>query len=502
MKIPLLNPFTALLVFACITAWSAAEASANTLGPWVDDELAPYLATQLTGHPRFKGETVVFVGLENNAPAPVTNKLVLAVRDRLVNTLVNQPGITIGWQSSQSAGRDGKAMDCTSDAVHYYVGLDVSKLMDGRHRITIRVLDGEDRSWVTGMGKTWEGRLTRDQRKAFEQAMTDENFRGSREVPFTTTQADLLAAGLAHELTCKLLRQVSGEYVIAANKATDPTAPANAMSGALALVRNNLAGQPALQFTSNSSAANARLEGKAHAIAGDLYQYWVTITPTGEATDLPAVSASTYVRLPYTTAPVVAQERPVITPAPAPARPVSNKLLEPLRVVEPRNRRACFKRKSSYRKAKLRTADFTVARGECFLLQTNAERDASVFLLNYQVMHGLVNLTGRRCGQSPWIDARGGEALQFPATRDVRPSASAWQGQPGLESFYAIAVSDRNAARELSVHVQALPTRCALSPTQGLEGPELEAWLNGLRDITNRWQHAVDWQAVRVEHVY
>lgn len=510
MKVPLLNPFTALLLFAGIAAWSAAEASANTLGTWVDDELAPYLASQLTEHPRFKGETVVFVGLENGAPAPVTNKLVLAIRQRLVNTLIDQSGITIGWHADNHAnGREGSVVDCTRDTVHYYVGIEVSRLMDGQHRMTLRVLDATDRSWVTGTGKSWEGRLTRKQKDAFQQAMTDDYFRGSREVPYTTAQADILAARLAHELTCNLLRQVSGEYVIAANDEAEATAPANAMSGALALVRNNLSGQPALQITSNASAANARLEGKAHAIAGDLYQYWVTIVPTGaptgDTTALPAVSTSTYVRLPYTSAPVVAQTKPVITPVPIPVSPISqssNDLLTPLRIVEPRKRRACNWR-GSYRRAGLVTADHHIKRGDCFLLETRAERDASVFLLNYQVIHGLVNLAGPRCGQaSPWINARAGQPLHFPTAQDVRQSASAWQGHPGLESFYAIAVSDPNAARELSEHVGQLPARCTLSAKQGLEGPELEAWLGGLRDLTNRWQHALDWQAVRVEHVY
>ncbi|UCG71551.1 MAG: hypothetical protein JSV45_09795 [Chromatiales bacterium] len=501
MNVPWLNPFTALLLFACLVAWSASEASAADLGTWVDQDLAPYVAEQLTEHPRFKGETVVFVGLNNGAPAPVTNKLVLAIRQRLANTLVDQPGINIGWQSTNNAaGRDGPAVDCTRDTVHYYLGLEVTQLMDGRHRVALRVLDATDRSWVTGTGQSWEGRLTRKQKDAFKQAMTDEYFRGSREVPYTSAQADLLAARLAHEFTCNLLRQVSGEYVIAAKADENDTANTNAMSGALALVRNNLAGQPALQLTSNVNAANARLEGKAHAIAGDLYQYWVTITPTGDADTVPAVSASTYVRLPYTGSTTVAQTN-VTPPAPLPVNAVSNDLLTPLRIVEPRKRRACNWR-GSYRRAGLVTADHHIKRGDCFLLETRAERDASVFLLNYQVIHGLVTLAGPRCGQTQWINARAGQPLHFPTAQDVRQSASAWQGHPGLESFYAIAVSDPNAARELSAHVGQLPARCTLSAKQGLEGLELEAWLGGLRDITHRWQHALDWQAVRVEHVY
>ncbi|MDJ0927918.1 MAG: hypothetical protein QNJ73_09730 [Gammaproteobacteria bacterium] len=485
---------TVLLLFA-----RAVDARTTTLMTWADQELAPYVVSQLTEHPRFKGETVVFVALQDGAPAPITNALVLELRDRLVNAVIDEPAVTIGWQTDH-VGRDGPAIDCTRDIVHYYIGLEVDRLIDDRHRVTLRVLDATDRSWVTGTSQSWEGRLTRAQKKAFSQSMTDEYFRGSREVPFSPTQTDLLAARLAHELTCNLLRQVGGEYVIAADSASERSAQ---LAGALELVRNNLAGNPALQITTNSGVANATLVGKAHPIAGDLHQYWVTITPTGTATELPAISASTYVRLPYSARVPVAAANPGPASAPLPVSAPNNDLITPLYVVEPRQRSSCYRRGWPSRKVRVVGSDHTIARGECFWLQTRPERDVAMFLLNYQVIHGLVSLTGRRCGNSSaWLDARADKTLQFPAPDDDRVSASAWQGHAGLESFYAIAVSNDRAARELAVLVEQLPTRCALSATQGLSGSALEAWLARLGSFNNRWQHAVDWQAVRVEHVY
>ena len=321
--------------------------------------------------------------------------------------------------------------------------------------------------------------------------MTDDYFRGSRQVPYAATQADILAARLAHELTCSLLRQTAGEYVIASEADAD-AGHATGMEGALALVRNNLARNPALQITANAGGANARLAGQAHSITGDLHQYWVTITPTGDV-DLPPVSASAYVRLPES-APsrAVTGGAPSVSPRPA-TRLVADDLIAPLQVVEPRRRRACLAAGAARGRPKLVKADHQIQRGDCFLLQTQAHRDASIFLLNYQVTHGLVSLSGARCGPSstPWRSVRAGQALRFPTRDDVRPSASAWQGRPGIESFYAIAVSDGNAARELSALVEALPVRCSLSAMQGLDGPDLQDWLGQL-----------DWQAVRVEHRY
>ena len=497
---------TTYLVILC--AWSAMSSavSAADLASWADQKLAPYVASQLTEHPRFRGETVVFVALENGAPAPVTNALALALRDRLVNAIVDRPGITIGWQSaSEQARRDGSNIDCTRDTVHYYLGLEVVQGMQDEYRVTLRVLDAEDRSWVSGTSRSWAGRLTKKQKQAFKQVVTDDYFRGSREVPFSAAQSDILAAQLAHELSCKLLRQVAGEYVIATPGESGDTAATAPLAGALALVRNNLAGNPSLQITSQASAANASLEAKAHPIVGDLHQYWVSITPTSNDLALSPVSVSAYVRLtPSPRAPVATTATSVPMPVnPLPVNMTAPELISPLRIVEPRQRKSCYRAGSTKRQQRLVTADHTVGRGDCFLLQTRADRDASVFLLNYQVIHGLVNLSGRACDQSAsWLRARAGETLLFPAANEGRPAASAWQGHPGLESFYVIAVSDPAVARELGRLVDQLPSRCSLAAAHGLVGPELQAWLAGLSEFTDRWQPSLQWQAVRVEHVY
>jgi len=489
----------ALIAVGCTTSPAMAKSRPTTLTGWMDRELVPYLADQLAEHPRFEGETVVFVAFDDGAPAPSTNALVLALRDRLIDTLDDTPGIVIGWQTGRGGAQWNVGdIDCTRDAVHYYIGLEVAPLLDGRHRVNMRVLDAEDQSWVAGTGKTWEGRLTSAQRRAFEQALTDEYFRGERDVPFSATQTDMLAAHLAHELACKLLRQTDGEYVIAAAESAVASA-ATPLAGTIELVGNNLAGTPSLQISSRTDSANAILEGKAHHIDGDLYQYWVTVTPGSDRPRLPTISASAYVRVS-----VAAAKRVTARDAVAQVAPRANAaLLAPIRVLEPRQRRACYQGGSSRWRQQLVTADFTVRRGECFLLQTHANRNATVFLLNYQVSRGLVRLSGDQCGPATrTITALAGERLQFPATGDRRPSASAWQGTQGVESFYVVAVSDPEAAREVDMLIDRLPSRCTLSAADGLHGSELRDWLHTFGAVVDRWQNRVDWQAVRVEHIY
>jgi hypothetical protein len=486
---------TATTLAACLLHPAAAKSRLADLAHWTETELIPYVETQLTEHPRYKGETVVFVALADGAPSPVTNELVLAIRDRLVTAIIDKPGISIGWQPEYDF-KD--RIDCARDSAHYFIGFETAQLIDRRYRVTMRVLDVEDQSWVTGSGMIWEGRLTSAQRRAFEQTLIDEYFRGGRDAPFEASQTDVLAARLAHDLSCSLVRQVAGEYVIAKTA----TAARTHLPGTIELVWNNLAGNPSLRIATDKSDANAILEGKAHHIDGDLYQYWVTVTATGGTTQLPAAGASAYVRLPVSAA---AERNPparIATHAPAAASRAGGELLAPIRLLEPRQRRACYRGGSSHWQEPLVDADYTVGRGECILLQMHADRDAVVFLLNYQVRHGLVRLSDSRCGREPMsFRLSAGERLRFPNADDGRPSASAWTGQQGVESFYALAVSDPSLAREIGGLIGRLPKRCTLSASDGLKGAQLGDWLDDLDAIVDQGRHAVDWQAVRIQHV-
>ena len=75
-----------------------AASTERNLDRWMNDELIPHVRQELQTHPRFKGETVMFVVLNDNAPATRSNALALSLRDRLLNAAVDTPGVTIGWR--------------------------------------------------------------------------------------------------------------------------------------------------------------------------------------------------------------------------------------------------------------------------------------------------------------------------------------------------------------------------------------------------------------------
>ena len=215
-----LVPILALAAALAVSPHAAAKE--RNLDRWFDQELVPFVTAQLVEHPRFKNETVMFVVLENNAPASVSNALALSLRDRLLDAALNTAGVSIGWrQGGTPAARSTQPIDCTHDDVHYYIGLELSRHLDGTYGITVRALDLEDRNWVSGFSESWKGQLSTVQRQAARESRADKTFRGARDVPFMAEETDLLAAHLAHELSCALHRETSGSYVVAVNGMVD-----------------------------------------------------------------------------------------------------------------------------------------------------------------------------------------------------------------------------------------------------------------------------------------
>lgn len=480
--------FGLLMTAACTALASAADRQLN-LDHWMSRELTPYVAETLATYPRFKGASIRFVVMQDGKPQPSSNALALALRDRLQDALVDTPGIRIAWRPFQVEGKRDQgraAIDCTADEVNYYVGLELTEGRNGVFRVAARALDLEERSWVSGFGKSWEGPLTTTQYRAYRRIETDDSFRGDRDVPYSESETDMLAAHLAHELGCTLLRQVSGEYVAQLPGADMAAAGSD---GLVELVSNNLAAYRALQITPHAGEANAQIEGKAHRVDDDLYQYWITVRPKDATGNLTSLSASAYVYLPdsYMLASLVADE-------PQPAMISDGKLLASLQLVEVDARRHC------------RASGFGA--GSCFALQARTSDDAVMFFVNHQLNNGLVRLSGGDCARRTSARvARADQSLRFglPAESLADGSwlpATGWQPDPDADTYLAIAVSDSKAAHAVSQHLERLPRRCAAAVRPGLEGPALRRWLEEFGQIAQRWQSHVDWRAIRVRNMY
>jgi hypothetical protein len=494
-----------LILFALLVAQSipsVAESREKDLDRWVDRDLIPYVRQQLLVHPRFKGETVMFVVLNENTPASSTNALALSMRDRLLAAAVDTRGVEIGWQQGRGGiSPESTPGDCMHDDVHYYIGIELTQKLDGSYAVNVRALDLEDRNWVTGFGRRWQGKLSTSQRQAMRQERVDETFLGARDVPFTLAQTDLLAAHLAHRLTCTLKKRVEHDYVVSVDL-IEP--PASGLEGTVELISNNLANRQALTLSADASVANSMLSGKAHQIDGVLHQYWVTVTPTGEVGDVAAISASAYIVLPTHAVPAkeaMAAANPgpdtsgaalvaTATRRPPVSIPNAGKdaLISPLGIVPPSTRTEC-------------------GIGACSMLETRAKEDAIVFFLEHQANYGLVRLADASCRERTVARvARRGEAIRFPIARTTTSKRNwsetyEWDPAPELDTYYALVATDARIARSLANHIDRLPMRCTEAMRPGLEDEDLQKWFEDLAMLTARAADRIDWRAIEVRDV-
>ena len=494
----------AAVIFLSLLAAQAAAAERD-LDRWFDRELVPFVTSQLVEHPRFKGESVMFVVLEDNIPASVSNELAISLRDRLLDAALNTPGVSVGRrQGGTTATPAAQSVDCTQDDVHYYIGISVSRRIDGLYGVSVRALDLEDRNWVSGFGKAWQGALSSVQQRAMRQSQDDATFRGARDVPFAGDETDLLAAHLAHELSCALLRETSGRYIVSASRTAEP---GDNLVATVELAGNTLAAHDALELTGNEQKINATLSGKAHQIDGALYQYWLTVTPTDPGNELSTLSASAYVLLPGHR---LAGEPPPPQPvADRPGATVSvphgggDALLGPLQILKSQDRRTC----SRSGDASIRATSYGESQRPCSVLVADSRADAIVFVLEYQANYGLVRLGGPSCRErtAPHVVTRG-KPMRYPmpfttiGTGEMR-EVKEWQASPGVDTYYAFAVSDSRAAREFANHIDTLPMRCNGSIRRGLENNALHRWLEEFAVLAERHARHVGWRAIEVKDV-
>jgi hypothetical protein len=492
---------TSLIILAMQMATDVRAASyKDDLEAWISRDLSPYVTQQLITQPRFKNESIRFVILADENAQSVSSKLALSIRDRLRDSVANEPGLRIVWQRDITGASETQNIDCTKDEVHYYVGVEVTEDRGGLVNVDIRALDIEDQSWVAGFSRSWRGYLDATQRRHLHEEAVDPSFRGNRGAPYDESQFDLLAAHLAHELGCALLRQTAGEYIVSGASGNVEDEAESAM---LELVSNNLSDFHAAQFSDAQSTANSVIEGKAHQIDDELYQYWITIRPKAVSGELPTLSASAYIRVREKYA--IARLIPSIT---IPLAKSDESFLEPVRVVELRNARLCPSRNSSFQNSRVFNGSYSASATDCYALEVDASDDAVIFFLNHQLNNGLVRLSGKSCDdRTDARIARNDEPLRFPLPidslmSDAWAAAADWELNPNRDTYYVVATSNTKAARALSQHIRQLPNRCSASVRSGLEGRDLQHWLDGFSSIAEHWKQSIDWRVVRVKNMY
>ena len=489
-----------LVTVALVAGFLAPDTSfarTDNVERWVASELAPYASKQLGELPRFRDATVQIVVFNGGVPASRTDGLSATLRDELQRRVSGTDGVRIAWRSASGGGaRDlpRTGSDCEALRADVLLGLETESLGNDRWRVSLRALDTVERSWIPQMSMEWRGELTRRQRAALRQSVVDNGLRGDRDLPYAAGEPDLIATHLAQDLRCELMRQTWGEYRIEAT-GPDPDDPV------LNLVRHQISGIGQLDVVGGSGNGNAELVSTSHSVDAGLSQYWIRLTPTDPDGDLRSIGASVYVHSAQST-PAVA-----VTPARnapvgsiASLRPGATEILSSVALVDGSRVGGCsYRSTSTYG----RQSDGKA----CGALSLNTDVDAFVFVVNYQLHRGLVRVGAGSCLSRPAPElVRAGETtivtLPENSVANDWTARDRWSSAPGTDAYYAIAVSNGRAARDIAAHVNALPARCSESVRAGLRGDALADWLRTLENQLSRWGSATDWRAIELQQLY
>jgi len=498
------------VLFAALLGTPPAVA-ASELDQWFSSTLLPHVEDRLTRHPRFRGENLLFVALRDGQVEPVSNRLVLGLRDRLLDAAIDMPGVRIAWQQR------GQTTDESCGAgADYWIGIELEETLSGQYRASVRALDKAEKTWVSGFGLSWQGTLRPAERRALGETRSDPAFLGSREVPYSLDQSDLMAAELARKLRCEVTAADGTDYVVALPE----TADSEDLANTLALAARKLDQANTLRITTDETTANAEISGTALKVSGSLHQYWLRIAPVDTTSSANGMSTSVYVttstetpaallaahddgsvsraeddpRPPQSNNPSVNRPAPDTRPSrltgvemPGAAR---SRLLRPLAVYRDGRQAAC------------RTGD------ACAVLEARALDDVVVYPLAYRPGLGLTRLaTGACTSQARASIVTAGRSALYPVPEygRVRRNGSQsprWLLSPARTTYYAIAVDNARDARRLSAHLAALPSLCDGALEPGLSGLSLERWLEELSHLMLELRARVQWQSIEIDDTY
>ena len=436
----------------------------SSLQHWVDTDLAPYVSQQLGQHPRFKGEPVIVVRLDGDDIQPDIDGLTRSIRDQLMGSLLQTPGVNLPWQPQQQQAQHHRRLDqlqCgRSRDASYYIGIEIARTATAQFRVSVRALDVQAGEWVGGFSQHWSGILTANELRALQQRRTDESLRGLRVLPFSAGQPDLAATYLANNLSCLLRQQDVEDLKIKVDTLASEQPQLRTL---LQLIGNNLSRYREVQVTDTKQQANFVLRGETHKVHPGLYQVWVILNPRDSGDHLAGMDTATWVRIPPLGSPPgkrsVAQDSHDMKPG-----------IARMELVRHSNNPVYADRCSNGQQG-------------CPVLEVDVEQTDAVFVIAHGNKDGISQLSAA-CDMTATAQSTPGRyAYRFPETRFT---ISDWP------TVYAIAVSGAESGRQFRQLLQALPDACSTAAGMQGDAEARDPWLDRLdRLIAANREHAV-----------
>lgn len=272
------------LFSSCATTSAEYKSSYGNIGSgpldkWMEREAVPYLVKELGEHPMFKNQPFLLVSMNMDNVQPEIDDFTLQLREQIIDGLLTKQGVGLVWRPSIKPFTHHTRLaniSCSQNQkIRYYIGLDTGlSKVDQKLYVKIRALNLDENKWVTGFGISWEGKASSRQKAALNNKHPDDFLLGLRPLPFSDSQADLLAAYLAHNLSCLFTQRDIDDVIVHVNQ----TNPENIdyFNNAFSLVKNYLAKFREVQVTDDPGQANISVAINLHAVHNGLYQVWAT----------------------------------------------------------------------------------------------------------------------------------------------------------------------------------------------------------------------------------
>lgn len=460
---------------------------AQSLELWVKDTLAPYLARQLGRHPKFKGRPFLLVDMANGEIQGEIDGLSEQIRNRLTDTLLKEPGLRLAWRPAARPWRQGlnslETLNCSRfDEVVYFIGIEAGLETTGQKlSVRVRGLNVQTNTWESGLGQSWSGRVTQEQKTLLRQSRPDEVLRGLRVLPFQQDQPDLLASFLSHHLSCRLRQGRAERIIIQTDSRNGVDHPF--FRTALSLVDNYLNNFQEVRLTEDPGQADTLIQSEVRHIHPKLYQIWVRAKDTDSGTILPGTETQAYVRLDSPPEDPAYQEPEPTEPA---TRPVRSELISSFSLLTPLSPAFCETKTPWLVGEREVGPGAALASGSCIALEVELHHPAFLFLLGRDGQGRMTRLFPSDCSAFSRLNnpRTGTEVFRFPPLSGSGPKALTLTQDPGREAVYAVAIRGQGLARRFAKAIAVFQGLCTDKHRSG----------KGLR-LDSAQDSAQDWQA-------
>jgi hypothetical protein len=490
------------------------------LESWIEKTLIPYLTQQLSRHPRFKDQPVLMVRMRGDNVLSRIDDLTEQIRVKITDALLKKNGLDLSWRPAYRPWQHYRRLEeisCGNDGkVRYYIGIEtgLSKVNRKLH-VKVKALNLDEQKWVSGFGRSWTGMPTRDQLEALGREHPDDHLLGMRPSPFSDRQPDMLAAYLARNLSCLLRRGESDELVVY----VAPPAPGypRAIKTAMKLVGRYLTRFREIDVTDDPDRANVTLVSAIHYIDidKDLHQVWISARQKEGGIYLPGAETEAYVLLGSGHEKMTADlnhVKPTSSISPYEEMPDISQIITSLELLIPLNQKSC-KHESPWESGMQRVAiNGTLPTGSCLAVEMEVKKSAYVFLFSQDARGDLSRIYPSDCpAAGPDIGLlQPGELFRFPSSRsDLQAAVLEFEGSPGTERIYAIAITTPRLAAIFADRMIKLQDLCRsgnvypdMLATDERQHPHerIQRWQNYLDWLTHNNSGLVEWRELVFQH--